>query len=158
MSIYDITVTKADGTEYTLNKYEGAPMLIVNTATNCGLKGQFDGLESLYQKYKDDGLVVLGFPSNQFKQVLDDAAEAEESCRLNYGVTFPIHDIVQVNGSSAHPLFQLLTDEQKGIFGSQIKWNFTKFLVDREGNVVNRFSPQTKPEGLEDDIQSVVSG
>ncbi|SFL79472.1 glutathione peroxidase [Salibacterium qingdaonense] len=156
MSIYDITVTKADGTEYTLNEYEGTPMLIVNTATNCGLKGQFDGLESLYQKYKDDGLIVLGFPSNQFKQELDDAAEAEESCRLNYGVTFPIHEIVQVNGNGAHPLFQFLTDQQKGMFGSQVKWNFTKFLVDREGNVVNRFSPQTKPEDLDDDIQSVV--
>ncbi|MFD2706275.1 glutathione peroxidase [Salibacterium lacus] len=156
MSIYDITVTKADGKEYTLNEYEGTPMLIVNTATNCGLKGQFDGLETLYQKYKDEGLIVLGFPSNQFKQELDDAAEAEESCRLNYGVTFPIHDIVQVNGDEAHPLFQFLTDQQKGMFGSQVKWNFTKFLVDKEGSVVNRFSPQTKPESLEEDIQSVL--
>ncbi|RSL34695.1 glutathione peroxidase [Salibacterium salarium] len=156
MSIYDMSVTKADGETYTLDEYQGNAMLIVNTATNCGLRGQFDSLESLYQKYKEKGFVVLGFPSNQFKQELDDAVEAEQSCRLNYGVTFPMHQIVHVNGSEAHPLFQFITEQQKGMFGSPVKWNFTKFLVDKKGKVVKRFSPQTKPESLEEDIQRVL--
>ncbi|WP_026702785.1 glutathione peroxidase [Salibacterium aidingense] len=156
MSIYDISVTKADGSVYDLEKYRGTAMLIVNTATNCGLKGQFDSLESLYQQYKAKGFVVLGFPSNQFKQELDNAGEAEQSCRLNYGVTFPMHELVKVNGKVAHPLFQYITEQRKGTFGRSIKWNFTKFLVDKEGNVLQRFAPQAAPESFEAEIRNIL--
>ncbi|MFZ4453863.1 glutathione peroxidase [Salibacterium aidingense] len=156
MSIYDISVTKADGSVYDLEEYRGTAMLIVNTATNCGLKGQFDSLESLYQQYKVKGFVVLGFPSNQFKQELDNAGEAEQSCRLNYGVTFPMHELVKVNGKEAPPLFQYITEQRKGTFGRSIKWNFTKFLVDKEGNVLQRFAPQAAPESFEAEIRNIL--
>ena len=109
MSIYDIKVKKSDGQEYELNEYKGKPMLIVNTATKCGLSGQFDGLEKIYNEYKEEGLVVLGFPSNQFKQELGNAEEAEQACRMSYGVTFPMHEMTKLNGKEAHPLFQHLT-------------------------------------------------
>lgn len=157
MSIYDINVTKSDGSEYQLNEYQGKPMLIVNTATKCGLRNQFDGLEKIYEKYKEEGLVVLGFPSNQFGQELKHAEEAEQSCRLSYGVTFPMHDMVKVNGKDAHPLFDYLTSNSKGFLMKSIKWNFTKFLIDRNGNVVGRYSPTDSPESCEKDIERVLS-
>lgn len=153
MSIYDFTAAKPDGSIYPLREYEGKAMLIVNTATKCGLRDQFDGLEKLYQKYEKDGLVVLGFPSDQFAQELDNAEEAEQSCRMTYGVTFPMHDLVKVNGKNADPLFKYLTENSKGLFGSSIKWNFTKFLIDKEGNLVARFSPTDKPETFDQEIQ-----
>lgn len=156
MSIYEIEVPDVDGSTYKLEKYKGQPMLIVNTATKCGLAGQFEELEQIYQLYKDRGLIVLGFPSNQFKQETSTGLAAQESCRLTYGVTFPMHDLVKVNGKNAHPLFQLLTSETKGILGNSIKWNFTKFLVDRNGNVVKRFSPTDKPLSLKDEIDKLV--
>jgi glutathione peroxidase len=156
MGIYDLTVTDANGKTYPLSEYEGKTMLIVNTATKCGLSGQFDSLENLYKTYKDQGLVVLGFPSDQFAQELANAKEAEQACRMSYGVTFPMHDIVKVNGKEAHPLFKYLTENTKGLLGSSIKWNFTKFLVDSEGNVVGRYSPKDKPESFEQDIQKVL--
>lgn len=131
-------------------------MLIVNTATKCGLTGQFDELEQLYKKYADDGLVVLGFPSDQFKQEVKSGAEAAEACRLSYGVTFPMHDLVKVNGSEAHPLFQHVTEATKGFLGKSVKWNFTKFLVDRDGNVVKRFAPTDKPMSFEKEIKNVL--
>lgn len=152
MSIYDITVTTNNGKEYALEQYKGKVMLIVNTATKCGFTPQFAELESLYKKYKDQGFVILGFPSNQFKQELATGNEAEVACRTTYGVTFPMHEMVKVNGNDAHPLFKFLVDEQKGIMGSKIKWNFTKFLVDREGNVIKRFAPATKPSNFEEEI------
>ena len=157
MSIYDVKVKKPDGTEYNLSEYKGKAMLIVNTATKCGLSDQFDGLEDLYKKYQDNGLVVLGFPSNQFKQELSNAEEAEQACRMSYGVTFPMHEIVKINGKEAHPLFDYLTSNTKGVLSNSIKWNFTKFLIDKNGNIVRRFGPTEKPENLEEDIKRVLS-
>lgn len=121
MNIYDIDVALEDGTEYSLEKYKGKAMLIVNTATKCGFTPQFEELEELYMKYHDDGLVVLGFPSNQFKQEVDSAEEAASQCRLTYGVTFPMHEMVKVNGKEAHPVFNYLTTHSKGFLGSNVK-------------------------------------
>ena len=153
MSIYNIEVTDANGEQYKLERYKGQPMLIVNTATKCGLVGQFDELEALYKKYQAQGLIVLGFPSNQFKQETATGAEAAEACRLSYGVTFPMHELVKVNGDEAHPLFKLLTDETKGVLGKRVKWNFTKFLVDRDGKVIKRYGPTDNPMKSEKDIE-----
>ncbi|RLQ91554.1 glutathione peroxidase [Planomicrobium sp. Y74] len=157
MSIYEFSARKSDGSIYPLSEYEGKTMLIVNTATKCGLRDQFDGLEKLYQKYEDDGLVVLGFPSDQFGQELDGAKEAEESCRMTYGVSFPMHDLVKVNGKNADPLFKYLTENSKGVLGSSIKWNFTKFLINKEGKLVARFSPKDKPEKFEEEIKQYLT-
>lgn len=156
LSIYDIKVKTSDGVEYELNDYKGKPMLIVNTATKCGLSNQFDGLEKLYNQYKDHGLVVLGFPSNQFHQEVTNSEEAAQACRMTYGVTFPMHEIVKVNGKEAHPLFKYLTTNSKGFLSNSIKWNFTKFLVDKEGNLVERYSPTDNPESFEKDIIHVL--
>lgn len=154
MSIYDITVTKANHEDYTLSKYKGQVLLIVNTASECGFTKQFDGLEKLFQQYKDQSFTLLGFPCNQFGgQEPGSGAEAEQNCRLNYGVTFPIHEKINVNGDEAHPLFKYLKDETKGLMGNKIKWNFTKFLIDREGNVVERFAPTKTPEQLKQYIE-----
>lgn len=152
MSIYSIDVTRENGTKYSLKDYEGKVMLIVNTATKCGFTPQFEELETLFEKYQEQGLVVLGFPTNQFKQELSSASEAAEQCRLNYGVTFPMHGLVDVNGEHQHELFGYLKSNSKGFFGNSIKWNFTKFLVDREGNVVERFGSKDKPLTFEEKI------
>ncbi|ALS77334.1 glutathione peroxidase [Planococcus kocurii] len=157
MNIYDIAVPKPNGEEYQLSEYKGKAMLIVNTATKCGLRDQFDGLEKMYEDYKDQGLMVLGFPSNQFKQEEATGEKAQEACRMTYGVTFPMHDLVKVNGEDAHPLFNYLTSNTKGFLTSGIKWNFTKFLIDQNGNIVSRFSPKDTPESFEKDIQKVLS-
>lgn len=156
MSIYAIRVTSDQGETYLLEKYKGQVVLIVNTATKCGLTGQFAELEALYKQYAEKGLVVLGFPSNQFKQEVATAEKAAEACRLTYGVTFPMHEIVRVNGADAHPLFKQLTEETKGLFGKNVKWNFTKFLVDRNGQVVKRFAPTDKPFKCERAIQALL--
>lgn len=153
MTIYDISVTDASGEAYTLDRYKGKVLLIANTATKCGLVGQFNDLEALSKKYADEGLVVLGFPSDQFKQELSSGSEAAEACRLSYGVSFPMHDIVKVNGDQAHPLFKLLTEETKGLLGKSVKWNFTKFLVDSEGNIIKRYAPTDSPLKSEKDIE-----
>lgn len=154
MSVYQFEATDSKNETYPLDKYKGQVLLIVNTASKCGLSGQFDGLEKLYQEYKDRGLMVLGFPCNQFaNQEPGSAEEAESACRLNYGVTFPMHEKINVNGSDTNPLFKYLKDETKGMLGSAIKWNFTKFLVDKEGNVIARYAPQTEPEKLKGDIE-----
>lgn len=152
MSIYSINATLEDGTDYSLKDYEGKAILVVNTATKCGFTPQFEELEALYKTYKDQGFVVLGFPTNQFKQELDSATEAAEQCRLNYGVTFPMHELVNVNGDNEHALFTYLKEHSKGFLGNSIKWNFTKFLVDRQGNVVERFASKDKPSSFEDKI------
>jgi len=152
MNIYDFEVKAENGESYSLERYDGKVLLIVNTATKCGLAGQFNELEELYKNYHENGLEILGFPSDQFKQELASGNEAAESCRLTYGVTFPMHELVKVNGESAHPLFKHLTEQTKGILGKNIKWNFTKFLVDRDGNVVKRFAPTDKPSKFERDI------
>ena len=156
MNIYNIEVTLENGETYTLGKYKGKTLLIVNTATKCGLAPQFEELEELYEEYKADDFIVLGFPSNQFKQEVDSAEEAAEACRSTYGVTFPMHEIVTVNGKNAHPLFQLLTKEAKGMIGDTIKWNFTKFLVDKKGNIINRFAPTTMPFSFRDEIEAIL--
>lgn len=156
MSIYDIEVTLENNESYTLDRYEGKVLLIVNTATKCGLATQFDELQELYEKYQDRDFIVLGFPSNQFKQEVDSAEEAASACRSTYGVTFPMHEIIQVNGEAAHPLFKFLKAEAKGTIGDAIKWNFTKFLVDKDGVVVNRFAPTTSPSSFEDEIEAIL--
>ncbi|GMA69906.1 glutathione peroxidase [Leuconostoc litchii] len=157
MSIYDYFATLENGKTYSLKELANHPVLIVNTATKCGYAPQFDGLEKLYKKYKDQGLMILGFPSNQFKQELDDASEAAKACQLTYGVTFPMHQIIAVNGKDTDPLFKYLKENSKGVLGSStIKWNFTKFLVNKEGNVVARYAPQTEPKDLEEDIKEVL--
>ncbi|MEY8292271.1 redoxin family protein [Carnobacteriaceae bacterium 52-44] len=156
MNIYNIEVTLENGETYTLGKYKGKTLLIVNTATKCGLAPQFEELEELYEEYKADDFIVLGFPSNQFKQEVDSAEEAAEACRSTYGVTFPMHEIVTPNGKNAHPLFQLLTKEAKGMIGDTIKWNFTKFLVDKKGNIINRFAPTTMPFSFRDEIEAIL--
>ena len=156
MSIYDIDVTLENGEVYSLERYRGKVLLIVNTATNCGLATQFDEMQELYEKYKSQGLVVLGFPSNQFKQELGSAKDAAEACKTTYGVDFPMHEIIKVNGDSAHPLFKYLKDQADGTFSDAIKWNFTKFLVDKEGNVADRFAPTSSPSSFEDKITAIL--
>ena len=149
-NIYDFVVQKSNGEDYKLEEYKGKVMLIVNTASECGFTPQFEGLQALYEKYKDQGFVILGFPCNQFGgQEPGSGAEANQNCKINYGVTFPIHEKVDVKGENQHPLFRYLTDAAKGMLSEKIKWNFTKFLVDRDGNVVSRFSPQKKPAQIE---------
>lgn len=156
-NVYDFTVTRADGTTYQLDKYRNNILLIVNTATNCGLRDQFKALEALYQDYRTQNVVVLGFPSNQFKQELATGAEAQTACALNHGVTFPMHDITVINGPDADPLFLHLQHEQSGALGDAIKWNFTKFLVDQNGQVVARFAPQTDPDAIRPAIDTLLS-
>jgi glutathione peroxidase len=152
--IYDIEVTTIDGRNLVLKEYKGKVMLIVNTASKCGFTPQYAGLEKLYRQYRDRGLVVLGFPCNQFAgQEPGDENEIASFCSLNYGVTFPMFAKIDVNGPNRHPLYRYLIGQRPGLFGSgSIKWNFTKFLVDREGRVVKRFGPAVKPEKIEADI------
>ena len=156
-NIYDFVVQKSNGEDYKLEEYKGKVMLIVNTASECGFTPQFEGLQALYEKYKDQGFVILGFPCNQFGgQEPGSGAEANQNCKINYGVTFPIHEKVDVKGENQHPLFRYLTDAAKGMLSEKIKWTFTKFLVDRDGNVVSRFSPQKKPAQIEKDIEKLL--
>lgn len=157
-SIYQHQLRSIDGKDTSLAEYRGKVLLIVNTASHCGLTPQFEGLEALYQKYKDQGLVVLGFPCNQFlNQEPEDEQQIAQFCTTQYNVSFPMHAKLQVNGKLAHPLYRQLKNEAPGFFGSQaIKWNFTKFLVDRDGNVVRRFSPKTTPGELESAIAELL--
>lgn len=153
MSIYEYKVKDGKGAEISMEEFSGKVLLIVNTASKCGFTPQFDGLEKLYKKYKDKGLAVVGFPCNQFgAQDPDTDEEIQGFCRLNYGVTFPMMSKIDVNGDGEDPLYTYLKSQKKGLMGSKIKWNFTKFLVDREGNVVKRFAPTDKPEDLEKHI------
>ena len=156
--IYDMEVTTIDGKQINLSLYQGKVILIVNLASQCGFTGQYDGLEKLNRKYVDQGLVILGFPCNQFgNQEPGSEEEIMNFCRLNYGVTFPMFAKIDVNGPNTHPLYTLLKNERPGFLGSSaIKWNFTKFLVDRDGNVVERYSPSTKPSEIEDKITSLL--
>lgn len=155
-SIYDFEAKLINGKTISLSEYRGKTVIIVNTASKCGLTPQYEGLESLYQKYKDLGLVILGFPCNQFaNQESGSSTAIEEFCQVNYGVSFPIFDKIDVNGKQAHPLFKYLKSELNGLFGSKIKWNFTKFLIDKNGIPVKRFSPITKPEKIEPYIREM---
>ncbi|TLS36594.1 glutathione peroxidase [Pseudalkalibacillus caeni] len=157
MSVYDYSAKKILGEEKPLSDYEGKVLVIVNTASKCGFTPQMDGLQELYDKYNDKGLEILSFPCNQFgKQDPGSNEEIQEFCSLNYGVSFPMFAKVDVNGEDAHPLFQYLTKESPGILSEKIKWNFTKFLVNREGEVVKRFAPMTAPEKMEEEIQKLL--
>ncbi|MFC2947824.1 glutathione peroxidase [Virgibacillus sediminis] len=153
MSIYDFSATTIEGEEKSLEVYKGKVLLIVNTASKCGFTPQFEALQSLYEEYKDQGFEILGFPSNQFKEQ-DPGTDEEiaEFCQKNYGVTFQMFSKVDVKGENAHPLFNYLTNQKKGIMTNQIKWNFTKFLINRQGEVIERYAPQAKPESLRKDI------
>lgn len=149
MNILDIKFLNKSKKETSLSEYEGKYYLIINTASKCGLTPQFDGLEEINQEFKDKGLVTVGFPCGQFaNQELDSAEAADEFCRLNYGVTFEIMDKVDVNGSDEAPIFTELKKQQKGMMGSAIKWNFTKFIVDANGQAIKRFGPKDEPEKI----------
>ncbi len=155
--IYDFSAKALSGKEVSMREYEQNVILIVNTASKCGLTPQYEGLEKLYKTYKNQGLVILGFPCNQFgNQEPGNEKEIKQGCLLNYGVSFPMFSKIDVNGDNEHPLYTYLKSQKGGFFGSKIKWNFTKFLIDRKGNVVKRFSPTTKPEDLEKDIQKLL--
>lgn len=153
-SIYDFSAKDIDGNEQKLDAYRGKTLLIVNVASKCGFTPQYEGLEALYRTFKGQGLVVLGFPCDQFgHQEPGDEAEIRNFCSLNYDVTFPMFAKIDVNGSNTHPLYKYLKHEAKGLLGSEaIKWNFTKFLVDRDGKVVNRYAPNDTPESIGKDI------
>jgi glutathione peroxidase len=157
-SIYNFTATGIDGNEVSLADYRGKVLLIVNTASKCGFTPQYEGLETLYTDLQDKGLVVLGFPCNQFgKQEPGDAEEIANFCKLTYDVNFPMFAKIDVNGEDAAPLYQFLKREATGLMGSKaIKWNFTKFLVDREGHVVKRFGPQETPEKLRGAVEALL--
>jgi len=150
---YNLKAVTLRGKEISFDTYNGKVVIIVNTASKCGFTPQFEGLEKLYEKYKDQGLVILGFPCNQIWNVTPGTAkDIEGGCMINYGVTFQMFDKIDVNGPGAHPLFVYLKREQKGLFNSDIKWNFTKFIVDKKGKVVKRYAPATEPAKLEKDI------
>ena len=156
-SIYNFTVQLPNGTEKSLNEYEGKPLIIVNTASKCGLTPQFKGLQELYEKYKDQGLEVLGFPCDQFNnQEFDNIEETTQFCQMNYGVTFPMFAKIDVNGDHTDPLFTFLKEQKKGVLSKNIKWNFTKFLIDGNGQVVERYAPTTDPAKMEEDIIKVL--
>ncbi len=156
--IYDFTVTTIDGKEQSLADFRGKPMLIVNTASKCGFTPQYEGLEKLHEEFSGDGLAVLGFPCNQFgAQEPGDAAEIANFCSLTYDVKFPMFAKVEVNGSGTHPLWKYLKSKARGLLGTEgIKWNFTKFLVDRDGNVIERFAPAIRPEALRSNIKKLL--
>lgn len=157
-SFYDVSAVDIEGNERSMAEFKDKVVVVVNTASRCGFTPQYKGLEALYQEYKDQGLVILGFPCNQFgKQEPGDEAEIAQFCELSYGVTFPMFAKVDVNGKNAHPLFELLKAEAPGLLGSEgIKWNFTKFLINRQGEVVKRFAPKDKPEEMQGAIKELL--
>lgn len=154
-TVYSFQATRLDGESISLESFKGRLLLIVNTASRCGFTPQYQGLESLYQAFKDQGFTVLGFPCNQFgQQEPGDSAEISDFCATNFGVSFPLFEKIEVNGQHAHPLFQYLKAAAPGVLGTKaIKWNFTKFLVGRDGKVINRYPSMTTPESIRKDIQ-----
>ena len=157
MNLYDISVRKMDGSEESLAIYKGKVLLIVNTATQCGFTPQYDGLQDLYDKYKDSGLEILDFPCNQFaNQAPGTDEEIHNFCTGRFGITFPQYAKIDVNGSNESKLYTYLKKQKGGLLGSKIKWNFTKFLVDKNGNVVGRYAPADKPEKIEKDIKALL--
>lgn len=157
MNIYDHKVKDKEGKEVSLKQYEGKVLLIVNTATGCGFTPQFDGLQNLYEKYKDQGFEILDFPCNQFgNQAPGTDEEITSFCTGRFGITFPQFAKIEVNGANEDPLYTYLKKEQGGMLGSKIKWNFTKFLVDRNGNVVDRFPPTKTPEAIDAEIAKLL--
>lgn len=150
MKFYDYMVKDAEGNNVSMKEYEGQVLLIVNTATGCGFTPQYEGLQNLYEKYQEQGLEILDFPCNQFgNQASETEEEIVDFCQSRYGVTFKMFKKVEVNGEDAEPLFKYLKEQKGGMMGNKIKWNFTKFLVDRNGNVVERFAPTTTPEQID---------
>ncbi len=153
-SFYDFKAKTLGGKEISMEEYKGKTVLVVNTASKCGFTPQFGGLEELYRKYRDKGLVILGFPCNQFgNQEPGDEKSIAEGCLLNYGVTFPMFSKIDVNGADAHPLYTYLKSALPGFFGNRIKWNFTKFLIDTEGKPVKRFASSTEPDKIDAYLQ-----
>ncbi|NRA85037.1 MAG: glutathione peroxidase [Gammaproteobacteria bacterium] len=149
-TFYQLSATSLQQQTIEMNQYKGKVVLVVNTASKCGLTPQYEGLQALHQQYQDQGLVILGFPCNQFKdQEPGDASQISQGCLLNYGVSFQMFDKVEVNGHNSHPIYQYLKNELPGIFGNNIKWNFTKFLIGRDGQPIKRFAPTTKPAAIE---------
>ena len=154
---YQLETKTPHGKPIPFSDLRGKVVLIVNTATKCGLAPQFEGLETLHRQYKDEGLVILGFPCNQFAGQEPETNETiEETCKINHGVSFPLTEKCDVNGKNTHPVFKYLKSKLGGFFGSRIKWNFTKFLVDREGNPYKRYAPTKPPESLEQDIVALL--
>lgn len=159
MTIYDFDVHAIDGSTRSMGEFRGKVLLIVNVASRCGFTPQYAGLEALYREYRDRGLVVLGFPCNQFaEQEPGSEGEIRRFCDASYGVTFPMFAKVEVNGPNAHPLFRYLTAQRRGILGTaRIKWNFTKFLVGRDGRVVRRYAPSVTPDRIEPDVAAATT-
>ena len=156
-AIYDFAASALSGEEVPLNRYEGQVLLIVNTASACGFTPQYKGLQELHQKYAARGFAVLGFPCNQFgAQEPGDARQIGQFCETKYAVTFPMFAKIDVNGNQAHPLYRYLTRERSGLLGPSIKWNFTKFLIDRQGRVVGRYAPTVRPESLTKEIEALL--
>ncbi|MBM6619334.1 glutathione peroxidase [Bacillus suaedaesalsae] len=158
MSIFDYKALTIKGEEKLLKDFEGKVLLVVNTASNCGFTPQLKELQELYESYKDQGFIILGFPSNQFmNQEPGSNQDIQEFCQLNYGVTFPMFGKIHVNGLNAHPLFTYLTEQEKGFLGLKaIKWNFTKFLINQQGEVIKRYSPSTSPLAIQKDIEELL--
>lgn len=156
-TLSDFTATTLQGEERSLADFAGDVVLVVNTASKCGFTPQYEGLQKLYDAYRDRGFTVLGFPSNEFAgQEPGSSDEIGEFCTLNYGVSFPMFEKIEVNGADAHPLYRWLKSEKGGLLGDRIKWNFTKFLVGRDGKVVDRYAPQTEPASIADDIEAAL--
>lgn len=154
---HEMNIKKPSGENISMAEFKGKPVLIINTATKCGLTPQFEGLEKLHKAYGDEGLVVLGFPCNQFANQEPETNETiVETCQINHGVTFQLTEKIDVNGSNTHPIFKFLKKEQGGFLTSIIKWNFTKFLVDGEGTVIKRYAPTTTPDKIEADIKAIL--
>jgi Glutathione peroxidase len=154
MSVYDFSVKTAQGSEKSLAEYKGNVLLVVNTASKCGFTPQYAELEDLYKKYHEQGLEILAFPCDQFAhQEPGSDAEIQSFCQMNYGVTFPVFAKIEVNGKNAHPLYKFLRSQKRGALGDAIKWNFTKFLIDRQGNILNRYAPSVTPGEIAPDIE-----
>ncbi|WP_062199722.1 glutathione peroxidase [Massilibacterium senegalense] len=157
-TVYDFSAKTITGEDKSLKEYEGKVLVIVNTASKCGFTPQYKELEALYEKYNDQGFEILGFPCNQFmKQEPGTEADIQEFCHMHYGVTFPMFSKIDVKGKNAHPLFQYLTKNTSGVLSSEVKWNFTKFLINKKGEVVNRFAPATSPEKMVKEIEQCLA-
>jgi|TARA_B110000285_G_scaffold204961_1_gene242337 glutathione peroxidase len=158
MNVYDLKINKPSGEPIDFSQFKNKTLLFVNTATKCGLTPQFDGLEKLHQQYKDQGLIVIGFPCNQFlSQEPETNDTIVEACRINHGVTFPLTEKIKVNGSDSHPVFKYLKDEMPGTFTKSIKWNFTKFIIDKNGKPFKRYAPKIVPSAIEADIKELIN-
>ena len=157
MNFYDFSAKEMDGQDIKMEQYKGKVVLVVNTASKCGLTPQFEGLEKLYNEYKEQGLEILGFPCNQFaKQDSGSNEEIQQFCLLNYGVSFTMFEKINVNGQNAHPLYKYLKNEEKGFLGKEIKWNFTKFLINKDGEVIKRYAPTVLPIKIKNDIEDLL--